>query len=76
MSEEVSITLHGTSDQLEIVMECLAMARDDHWEAHRLADSNSQEEVAHRITWAALHEVLDRAEGAIGLLRIGPKHRP
>ena len=76
MSEQVSITLHGSSDDLAIVMECLSQARDDHWEAHRLAARDSHEEGARRIAWAALSAVLDRAEGAIDLLRIGRKHRP
>ncbi len=69
MSEEVSITLHGTSDQLDVVVDSLRWARDLHGFA--MGQCLGEQSRAHRAQWEALLKVLERAEDAIATLRIG-----
>jgi hypothetical protein len=72
MSEQISITLHGTSDQLDVVVDALRWARDLHGFA--ASQCLGEQSRAHRAQWKALREVLERADEGIATLRIGTPH--
>lgn len=71
-SEEVSITLRGTSDQLDVVVESLRWARDLHGFA--MSQCLGLQSKAHRAQWESLSAVLEQAADAIATLRIGSPH--
>lgn len=71
MNEEVSITLHGTSDQLDVVVDSLLWARDMHGFA--MSQTVGTKSAAHREQWDALRDVLDKAKPAIASLRLGAR---
>jgi hypothetical protein len=71
--DTVSITLHGTSSELETAIEAIVQAKELHgWAMSQTLGERSR---AHRHWWESLSAVLESAEGAVDLLRIGRKHR-
>ena len=72
-NESVSITLHGTSAQLEAAIEAIVQCQEMHgWAMSQTLGERSR---AHRFWWESLTAVLDQAQDSVALLRIGRKHR-
>ena len=69
-TEKVSITFHGTSAQLELLILELVNAKDAHgW---CMSQAVGPTAVAHRFKWETISQLLANSMESIGLLGIAP----